>query len=451
MNKKHTSLPPPLPTFVLRSFSSGVTCIKYDLTDSLRLYTGEQQGTVHLYNLRSRQPILSLSNAHTSTILGLSQLIENNKLITFSKDGFVKLWNESGQCQWDYQTNHCSFSNCDIISPNLIVVPIGGDDNSTVVALDSQCSNPIIKKFIPITTNINHGMIMKLRIYDNRWLFVAYECGSLNVFDVITTKQLDTYQITSDHEPITAMDVICNTCLCGTTKSDLISLDFSSLKLQPTSTFRHIEMPNAGTSFIRCRPDDGKLIAVAGWDSRIRLFRRETGKQLAMLDLHRQQVNSIDFDLHTRQMACASEDRTILFISTSIQSPLSPSEIELITRVHAYFSNNNPTKFFCFYENTSPFNNFYSCNVIENGIQFHCSEQYMMYHKAKLFNDDDIARKILDAKKSAKCKGLGRKVKSFNEQTWMDNRTKIVSDGIYLKSKFSFMPWIKITQAAIDV
>ncbi|CAF5152204.1 unnamed protein product, partial [Rotaria sp. Silwood1] len=117
----------------------------------------------------------------------------------------------------------------------------------------------------------------------------------------------------------------------------------------------------------------------------------------------------------------------ILFISTSIHSPLSPSEIELITRVHAYFSNNNPTKFFCFYENTSPFNNFYSCNVIENGIQFHCTEQYMMYPKAKLFNDDDIARKILDAKKSAKCKGLGRKVKSFNEQTWMDNRTKIVS------------------------
>jgi WD40 repeat protein len=310
MAKNRIPLPPPLPTFVLRSFSSGVTCLKYDLTDSLRLYTAEQQGSVHLYNLRTRLPILSLPNAHTSTILGLSQLIENNKLITFSKDGFIKLWNENGQCQWDYQTNHYSFSNCDIISPNLIVVPIG-NENSTIVALDYQCSNPIIKKFQPISTNINNGMIMKLRVFDNRWLFVAYESGSLNVFDIITTKQLDTYQVTSDHEPITAMDVICNTCLCGTTKSDLISLDFSSLKLQPTSTFRQIDMANPGTSFIRCRPDDGKLVAVAGWDSRIRLFRRETGKQLAMFDLHRQQVNSIDFDYHTRQMACASEDRTV--------------------------------------------------------------------------------------------------------------------------------------------
>ncbi|CAF4539710.1 unnamed protein product, partial [Rotaria magnacalcarata] len=77
---------------------------------------------------------------------------------------------------------------------------------------------------------------MKLRVYDNRLLFVVYESGSLNVFDILTTKQLDAYQITSDHEPVTAMDVVCDTCICGTTKSDLISIDFSSSssKLQPT-------------------------------------------------------------------------------------------------------------------------------------------------------------------------------------------------------------------------
>ena len=59
-----------------------------------------------------------------------------------------------------------------------------------------------------------------------------------------------------------------------------------------------------------------------------------------------------------------------------------PSEIELINRVHSYFPNNEPTKFFFFYTNTSPFSNFYPCNITENGIEFHCTEQYMMYHKA---------------------------------------------------------------------
>ena len=310
MEKKRTVLQPPLPTFVLRSFPTSVTCVKYDSTDSTRLFAGDQQGSVYLYNLRTRLPIYSLSDVHTSTIFGLNQLDQLKHLVTFSKDGFVKILNENGQCQWAYQTNHCSFSNCDILSSNLIVVPVGSDQ-SLVAALDFQSSNSLVKTFQPSSSDTNSGMVMKLRVFNNQWLFVAYENGSLKVFDISSSKQLDSYQVTVDHEPITAMDVVCDTCLCGTTKSDLISLDFSSLKLQPTSTFRQIELANAGTSFLRCRPNDGKLLAVAGWDSRIRLFRRETGKQLAMLDHHRQQVNSIDFDLSTKQMACASQDKTI--------------------------------------------------------------------------------------------------------------------------------------------
>ena len=68
------------------------------------------------------------------------------------------------------------------------------------------------------------------------------------------------------------MNVICSRCLCNTTKSGIISLEFSLLKLQPTSTFCSIEMPNVSTSFIWCQPDDEKIIAVTDWDSRIRLF-----------------------------------------------------------------------------------------------------------------------------------------------------------------------------------
>ncbi|CAF1543015.1 unnamed protein product, partial [Rotaria sordida] len=39
-------------------------------------------------------------------------------------------------------------------------------------------------------------------------------------------------------------------------------------------------------------------------------------------------------------------------MGTNIRSELSSSEIELVNRVHAYFLNNNPTKFFYFYSTT---------------------------------------------------------------------------------------------------
>ncbi|CAF0922522.1 unnamed protein product [Rotaria sordida] len=117
----------------------------------------------------------------------------------------------------------------------------------------------------------------------------------------------------------------------------------------------------------------------------------------------------------------------------STSSILTSSENELIQRVHSHFPNNEPNKFHFFYRTASPFSNFHPCSFSENEIQFHTTEQYMMYHKAKLFNDNETAEGILQATTPADCKALGRIVKNFDEQLWMDNRTRILSNGIYLK------------------
>jgi hypothetical protein len=68
--------------------------------------------------------------------------------------------------------------------------------------------------------------------------------------------------------------------------------------------------------------------------------------------------------------------------SNITKSTLTPSESELINRVHSHFPNNQPNKYHYFYQTASPFSNFHPCNFSENGIQFNSSEQYMMYHKA---------------------------------------------------------------------
>ena len=312
MEKRRVPLPPPLPTFVLRSFPAGVCCVKYDSKDPLRLFTGDQQGSIELFNLETRRSMWKVTNAHQSNVLDLHQTNQiEDRLITLGKDGFVQLWNFQGENQWKYQTNHCSFSNCDVVSSNLIVVPVGNSE-SAVAALDHRSPAVVARKFLPRKeTSNSFGMVMKLRAMGDDFLCVAYENGSLSIFQVSTGEQFDSYQVTSDHQPITALDTYQHTCLCGNTSSTLISLDFLSSKLQATENFRSVNLPNPGTSFIRCRPNDGKLMAAAGWDSRIRLFRRETGKQLAMLDFHQQQVNSIDFQHSTQQMACASSDRTV--------------------------------------------------------------------------------------------------------------------------------------------
>lgn len=66
-------------------------------------------------------------------------------------------------------------------------------------------------------------------------------------------------------------------------------------------------------------------------------------------------------------------------------------------------------------------------------ITFNCSEQYMMYQKALLFDDKEIMAKILEETDPAKHKGYGRKVKNFDSAYWDEHKFNIVSNACMLK------------------
>jgi len=56
-----------------------------------------------------------------------------------------------------------------------------------------------------------------------------------------------------------------------------------------------------------------------------------------------------------------------------------------------------------------------------------------MYCKALLFDDSDVATQILAATTPIEVKALGRQVKNFDEETWKENRYRIVKEGNILK------------------
>jgi len=61
-----------------------------------------------------------------------------------------------------------------------------------------------------------------------------------------------------------------------------------------------------------------------------------------------------------------------------------------------------------------------------DGVKYNCCEQYMMASKAKLFNDEQAYRAIMDSKTPKKIKDIGRQVKNFDETIWKKKRAKIV-------------------------
>lgn len=83
----------------------------------------------------------------------------------------------------------------------------------------------------------------------------------------------------------------------------------------------------------------------------------------------------------------------------------------------------------------SVFSNWYPCKFVYKNIEFNCSEQALMYEKAMLFNDKDIAEQILNAETPKEQKSLGRKVSNYNDNIWNENRMQIMID--ILTAKFS--------------
>ena len=57
-------------------------------------------------------------------------------------------------------------------------------------------------------------------------------------------------------------------------------------------------------------------------------------------------------------------------------------------------------------------------------------EQYMMYEKALLFQDQEAAEKILQTDNVADIKALGRSVQHFDDKIWIKVREEIVYKGV---------------------
>ncbi len=87
-----------------------------------------------------------------------------------------------------------------------------------------------------------------------------------------------------------------------------------------------------------------------------------------------------------------------------------------------------------FFHKSSPFSNWYpsTFRTPDNKVFFN-NEQYMMYHKALLFGDHKIADMILNEKKPAEIKKLGRKVSGFSQDTWIQHSENIVTQGLLYK------------------
>lgn len=90
----------------------------------------------------------------------------------------------------------------------------------------------------------------------------------------------------------------------------------------------------------------------------------------------------------------------------------------------------------CFHnpdEENGYLSNWYLSDFIVDGIAFSSMEQYMMYQKAVVFDDKEIAKAILATSDVAEIKAYGRKVLNYDDTVWNGVRQIIIYRGLLEK------------------
>ena len=86
------------------------------------------------------------------------------------------------------------------------------------------------------------------------------------------------------------------------------------------------------------------------------------------------------------------------------------------------------TEQFTFFWN-GPFSQWYWSVFQIDNMSFNRAEQWMMYNKAILFEDQDVAAKIMATDDPRRQKSLGRTVSNFDPSQWNDVARDIVFSG----------------------
>lgn len=126
------------------------------------------------------------------------------------------------------------------------------------------------------------------------------------------------------------------------------------------------------------------------------------------------------------------------------------SDFQYLTELQERVRQGQHFKYLCFWGHTpkqtgvvdkSCFSQWFPAHFEVDGIEYKTAEHYMMAQKAKLFADEDIFQKIIQVNHPNEAKTLGRKVKNYQENVWLEHRFDIVVKGNI--AKFSQHPALK--------
>lgn len=174
-----------------------------------------------------------------------------------------------------------------------LLIAIAGAEESEIVIYRLPDEKKVGVIPPPDQTQGKTGMVMALRIFQVRngevAVIAGYESGRTYVYKQIPEKGFWEVRYTSKphSQPILSLDVDMATSVYFTSSADaIIAKHPLSLSVKGEQPLKEVQTKHAGQQGLQVR-SDRKIIATAGWDSRVRVYSARTLKELAVLKWHK--------------------------------------------------------------------------------------------------------------------------------------------------------------------
>ncbi|XP_058512998.1 guanine nucleotide-binding protein subunit beta-like protein 1 [Ochotona princeps] len=311
--------PPPDPQFVLRGTQSAVHALHFHRGDEAQghpfLFSGCQSGLVHIWSLQTRRPVAILDGHGGQCVTWLHMLPQGQQLLSQGRDLRLCLWDlEEGRNAIvdSVPLENVGFCRSSVLAeaqkPHwMLAIPGKGSDEVQILEMPSKTSVCTLKP----EAGAKPGMPMCLGLWQadsgtRPLLLAGYEDGSVALWDVSERKAYS--RIACHEEPVMGLDFDPQRArgVSGSAGKALAvwSLDGRALQVCHTQ-----QLTNPGIADLTLRPD-GKILATAGWDHRVRVFHWRKMKPLAVLTFHSATVHCVAFAADGL-LAAGSKDQRI--------------------------------------------------------------------------------------------------------------------------------------------
>ncbi|TKS77958.1 Guanine nucleotide-binding protein subunit beta-like protein 1 [Collichthys lucidus] len=336
------SRPAPSPFYTLRGAGGPLNTLHFSCHggDSPLLFSGSGKGAIHIWNLNTRRTEKIVEGHAGSSVIWVSRLQATDTLISSQgRDMQVCLWDLSegrSEVVDSVWTGSVGFCQCSILetTPRNYLLAFAGQQSEEIKIIELPSKTPVCT-LIP---DAKLGMVMCIKLWQPNsgagpLLLAGYEDGSVLLWDVTQRSKLS--QAKAHPEPVMCMtfDTKRLRGISGSSEKKLSSwmVDRQNNLQGQLTCLTHpspvsrsqaltgkiqecVTLVNPGVSQL-CIRGDGKLLASAGWDHRVRVFGWKKLRPLAVLQYHTDMVQSVAFSDHQdpkeRLLAAGSKDQRI--------------------------------------------------------------------------------------------------------------------------------------------